>query len=269
MYTYTAVQLQAKTFGELKSIARELDIVPSGDRRCRQSWIDAIVGVELPLLALIENSPSVETESVQDAIALAAKTSPGVDCVQKPKSIAHELLELFKSSVVSIVEPIEPQVQDAIAPAVETSPGVTFSDRFLACYFPPQPEIHYQADADGQLTLLDFEVVATDEPPDPDDFDCFDDFREAMAAWDAENLEPLEVSLDSIVYWAPCPEEWYWPLAEDVQRCPCGAVPAIFCDGSTVTHFAPDRIVLTPCYKHRLADGVSGARSPPGGDAVF
>ncbi|MEG4326732.1 hypothetical protein [Microcoleus sp. herbarium5] len=76
MYTYTAVQLQAKTFGELKSIARELNVVPSGDRRCRQTWIDAIVGVELPLLALIEISPGVETESVQEPIAPVAETSP-------------------------------------------------------------------------------------------------------------------------------------------------------------------------------------------------
>ncbi|MEG5160256.1 hypothetical protein QUB37_07345 [Microcoleus sp. AT3-A2] len=221
MYTYTAVQLQAKTFGELKSIACELDIVPLGDRRCRQTWIDAIVGVELPLLALIENLPAVETD-------------------------------LF---------------QEAIAPAAKTPPGVALSSRFFARYFLPQPEIHYQADADGQLTLLDFEVLATDEPPDPDDFDCLDDFRQAMSVWDAENFEPLGVSLDSMVYWAPCPEEWYWPLAEDVKRCPCGAVPAIACDGSTVTHIAPDRIISIPCYKHRLADGVGAARSPPGGDA--
>ncbi|MEG5105015.1 hypothetical protein QUB69_36480, partial [Microcoleus sp. AT13-A6] len=119
MYTYTVVQLQAKTFGELKSIARELNVVPSGDRRCRQNWIDVIVGVELPLLPPIKISPAVETESVQEAIAPATKTSPGVE------------VEL---------------VQEPIAPAAKTSPGVTFSDRFLARYFPPHPEIHYQAD---------------------------------------------------------------------------------------------------------------------------
>ncbi|MEG4198596.1 hypothetical protein [Microcoleus sp. Pol12A5] len=265
MYTYTAVQLQAKTFGELKSIARELDIVPSGDRRCRQSWIDAIVGVELPLLALIETSSGVETDLVQERKEISGFKG---DRVQERKEISG-----FKVDRVQERKEISgfkvDRVQQPIAPAVETSPGVTFSDRFLARYSPPQPEIHYQVDAGCQLTLLDFEVVATDEPPDPDDFDCFDDFREAMAAWDAENLEPLEVSLDSMIYWAPCPEEWYWPLAEDVKRCPCGAVFAIACDGSTVTHIAPDRIVFMPCYKQRLADGVAAARSPPGGDVLF
>ncbi|MEG4453845.1 hypothetical protein [Microcoleus sp. N9_A1] len=237
MYTYTAFQLESKTFGELKSIARELDIVPSGDRRCRQAWIDAIVGVELPLLALIETSSGSKVDRV------------------------HERKEISGSKVDRVHQPI--------ASAAKTSPGVTFSDRFLARYFPPQSEVHYQADVNGQLTLLDFEVLATDEPPDPDDFDCLDHFCQAMSAWDAENLELLEVSLDSMVYWAPCPEEWYWPLVEDVKRCPCGAVPAILCDGSTVTHIAPDRIVFIPCYKHQLVEGFVGARSPPVGDAVF
>ena len=205
MYTYTAIQLEHKTFGELKAIARELNIVPTGDRRCRQTWIDVLVGVELPLLALIE-----------------------------------------------------------------TSPGVTFSLAFLARYSPPQLQIHFHSDSDGQLSLLDFEVESTNEPPDPDDFHCLDDFYQAMAVWDAENLEPLEISLDSMIYWAPCPEEWYWPpQSEDVKFCPCGAVPAILCDGNTVTHLSPDGIVFVPCYKQQLVEGVAGARSPPGGDAVF
>jgi formate dehydrogenase maturation protein FdhE len=39
---YTATQLEHKTFNELKAIARELNIVPSGNRRCRQTWIEAV-----------------------------------------------------------------------------------------------------------------------------------------------------------------------------------------------------------------------------------
>ena len=213
-----------------------------------------------------------------------------------------------------------------IASVVETPPGVTFSSRFLARYFPVQPEIHYQADVDRQLSLLDFEVELVDEPPDPDDFDCLDDFREAMAAWDAENSEPLAVSLDSFCEWAPCPLEWYEPSDFEVMelsppilfegcanassdtsdffipvfgaagdrtndepptagvgirrpspkppsfpsvsaenRCPCGAMPAAQCDGTTATHIYPDRIIFTPCYKQ--LDAI-GARSPPGGDAM-
>ncbi|MEG5048844.1 hypothetical protein QUB26_30770, partial [Microcoleus sp. B4-C1] len=58
--------------------------------RCRQNWIDAIAGKQPPLLQLLEVSPVVEVESVQEAIehqALdAAKTSPGaqIDPVQEP-----------------------------------------------------------------------------------------------------------------------------------------------------------------------------------------
>ncbi len=93
--------------------------------------------------------------------------------------------------------------------------GVTFSDRFLARYSPPQAQIiHFQSDADGQLSLFDFEVQSEPEPPDPDDFESLDAFREAIARWDTENSEPLAVSIDSMCEWAPCPEEWYWPKAE-------------------------------------------------------
>ena len=90
--------------------------------------------------------------------------------------------------------------------------NITFSPGFLARYSPPQPEnIHYQSDADGQLSLLDFEVESVDEPPDPDDFETLNAFREAIALWDAEHPEPLEVSLNSMSEWAPCPDDWYEP----------------------------------------------------------
>ena len=92
-----------------------------------------------------------------------------------------------------------PCPDDWYEPAGENSPGVevdhfpvlsgfTFSDRFLARYFPPQAEvIHFQSDADGQLSLLDFEVESVDEPPDPDDFESLDAFRQAIALWDSQH----------------------------------------------------------------------------------
>jgi hypothetical protein len=206
MYTYTAVQLQSKTFAQLKLIARELDIVPTADRRCRQNWIDAIAGVNPPLLQLLEVSPAAEA---QQPIIETVENSPGVE------------VDLAQ-------EPIEIQRQEAIAQAVEISPGVesdrhpiltglTFSDRFLARYAPPQAQIiHFQSDADGQLSLLDFEVQSVDEPPDPDDFESLKLFREALALWDWEHNEvspeynePLQVSLDSFSLWGFCPADWY------------------------------------------------------------
>ena len=116
--------------------------------------------------------------------------------------------------------------ESAIAPAAKISlaaepdlnpilTGVCLSDRFLAHYSPPQPEnIRFQSEADGQLSLLNFEVVTESEPPDPDDFESLDAFREAIARWDAQNPEPPAVSIDSMCEWAPCPEEWYEPEAE-------------------------------------------------------
>ncbi|MEG4329356.1 hypothetical protein Q5688_29145, partial [Microcoleus sp. herbarium5] len=145
------------------------------------------------------------------------------------------LLELFKSKA-RIVEnspgaKTEPKLsQSAIDLAAENSPrsesdpnpiltGIPLSDSFIARYSPPQAEIvHFQSDADGQLSLLDFEVESVDEPPDPDDFERLEDFRKVIALWDAEHPEPIEVSLDSMCEWAPCPDEWYEPALSEVME---------------------------------------------------
>jgi|GEM_PF-6930056 hypothetical protein len=92
-------------------------------------------------------------------------------------------------------------------PGVETEP-VILSDRFVASYAPPQRQIHYQIEANGQLSLLDFQVESVvEEAPDPDDFEFLDAFHEAIALWDLQH--PIDISLDSFTYWAPCPDEWY------------------------------------------------------------
>jgi len=331
---YTLEQLQQKTFGELKAIGWELNVLPDGDRRRRESWINAIAGVNPPLLQLLEVSPGVEVDQAQEPIIETVETSPAADTVQaqeppieskfgrivyprpaqgaieqaaknspavevdrvseaivpvaenfpdndapkcfecfddgfiddefgglktcqcnEPKlshqktqsaivpatknisgsrskvSTAHQLLELFKSSAHIIED--SPGVkteatvsESAIAPAAKNyleeesdqNPiltGIPLSDRFVIRYTPPQPEIiHFQSDADGQLSLLDFEVESVNEPPDPDDFESLDAFREAIALWDDQNPEPPAVSIDSMCEWAPCPQEWYEPEAE-------------------------------------------------------
>jgi len=89
------------------------------------------------------------------------------------------------------------------------------------------------------LSLLDFEIESSDEPPDPDDFESLDAFREAIARWDWEHPsssdhcsdhcsdqlpssedndvssedKPLELSLDSFCLWTHCPADWYEPAA--------------------------------------------------------
>ncbi|MEG4842482.1 hypothetical protein [Microcoleus sp. B9-D4] len=65
---YTLEQLQQKNLKELKEIGQQLSVLPDGDRRCRQNWIDALVGVQPPLLQLLETSPGVEVEPVSEAI---------------------------------------------------------------------------------------------------------------------------------------------------------------------------------------------------------
>jgi hypothetical protein len=359
---YTLEQLQQKNIKELKEIGLQLNVLPEGDKRCRQNWIDALVGVNLPLLQLLELSPAasvveqvqpiietvetpsaVEVEPVQTlpieskfgrivypwpaqkSIAQAAQNSPGVevDRVQTPDSVicwecegsgqlsdagvfwdccqcenglislssletkdpdvllfhygttcaAEAFKHLQKKQKLIVLaaqnspgvdpgvdvdraqEPIAQaaqnspgvevdSVQEPIAPVAENSPGVkteatvsesaiapaaknpiltglTFSDKFLARYAPPQAQIiHFQSDADGQLSLLNFEVEFVDESPDPDDFEFLDAFCEALARWDwehnevsPEHNELLQVSLDSFCLWVPCPPDWYEPTA--------------------------------------------------------
>jgi hypothetical protein len=426
---YTLLELESKTFGELKKIGYELNVLPAGDRRSRQSWIDALVNVNPPLLQLLEASPAASVAPVseviepvvedspaasvdpvsepievqaqeapieskfgrivyprptQSSIAEAAETSTGVevDRVQEP---IMETVETFPAASVEVnsvqdiinetwtywekeycawladakwcihqgenkrIEKFLPAcktlrlegmkvgaeycaiwevsecyydfsgfplpvsssfyAQEPIAQAAETSPGVDvdraqepiletvetspgvdlvddelpgycncfgdgyvedefgfvnfcqceteprlghqriqraialaakislkpksdrnpiltgipLSDRFLARYSPPQSEtLHYQltdgykVDTDGQLSLFEVQVVTEPEPPDPDDFESLDAFREAIALWEAQNPELLNVSLDSMCEWAPCPHEWYEPKAENL-----------------------------------------------------
>ncbi|MEG4098918.1 hypothetical protein QUA12_28675, partial [Microcoleus sp. Pol8_D1] len=98
---YTLDELKRKTLKELKEIGYQLNVLPEGDRRCHQNWIDAIAGVNPPLLQLLEVSPVQEPiEPVQDAIEVQA---------QEPIEVqAQEPIE------VQAQEPIEVQAQEPI-----------------------------------------------------------------------------------------------------------------------------------------------------------
>jgi len=344
---YTLLELQTKTLRELKNIGQELNVLPEGDRRYRETWINAIAGVNPPLLQLLEVFPGVEVESVQEPIIETVKSSPAAEAehvqdlpieskfgrIVYPKSTAKPISQneearphfdrieganvhnlgfhpaksdrdsggaknealgsqegdrvlavardgetgrgrVLPDQSIQLVnqaqEPIagvdliddefpeccncfgdgytenqfgsikfcpqcktEPilshqKTQRAIAlaakfsldPKFDRNPiltGISLSDRFIARYSPPQSyNICFQADTDGQLSLLDFEVELVNEPPDPDDFPSIDAFNDAMARWDAENAESLTVSMDSMCEWAPCPHEWYEPKAENL-----------------------------------------------------
>src|SRR5688500_5427217 len=79
MYTYTLLELESKTFGELKKIGYELNVLPEGDRRRRENWINAIAGVTPPLLALLEVSPAVEVQAQEPIIETVASSGVEVD----------------------------------------------------------------------------------------------------------------------------------------------------------------------------------------------
>ncbi|MEG4047806.1 hypothetical protein [Microcoleus sp. Pol17_C1] len=241
---YTLESLQQKNLKELKEIGWQLNVLPEGDKRCRQNWIDALVDKQPPLLQLLEASPAVEP--VQEAIEPVTETIPNAfDIEEFRQTHDAEIESYFQSLVEPPQEPIEskfgrivyphqptelafndeqppnrgdgkgrlesePKVsQSAIVSVVKNPPGVKLSDRFLATYPPYFGDIHYQAEAEtGQLNLLE---PVTDEPPDPDDFETLDEFREAITLWDTQHPELIEIGLDSFCEWAPCPWEWYEP----------------------------------------------------------
>jgi hypothetical protein len=70
---YTLEQLQQKTLKELKEIGHQLNVLPEVDRRCRQNWIDAIVGVNPPLLQLLEFSLAASVEQVHEPIEVQSQ----------------------------------------------------------------------------------------------------------------------------------------------------------------------------------------------------
>jgi hypothetical protein len=239
---YTLEQLEQKNIKQLKEIGHQLNVFPEADRRCRQNWIDAIAGVNPPLLALLEVSLAAPVDRVSEAIEVQAQEPPIESKFGRivypgsaQKLIAQVVETLSSASVDRVSEPIASAAENS--PGVKTEAtaigsaaknpiltGITLSDRFCACYAPPQAQIiRFQSDADGQLSLLNFEIELVDEPPDPDDFQSLDAFREALACWDWEHNEvspqhnevspqhndPLQVSLDSFCLWGLCPADWY------------------------------------------------------------
>ncbi len=192
--------------------------------------VQAIGPIEIqaiePIAPAAETSPGV-SEGVQQTHAAEIESyfnSVEGDRLPNRDDNARDRLEneprMSQSAIVQAVK----NLLDAEADQNPILTNITFFPGFLARYSPPRSEnIHYQTDADGQLSLLDFEVESVDEPPDPDDFEFLNAFREAIALWDlnafreaialwdAEHPEPLEVSLNSMSEWAPCPDDWYEP----------------------------------------------------------
>jgi hypothetical protein len=110
---YTLVELKNKTFGALKKIGYELNVLPAGDRRRRQSWIDALVNVNPPLLQLLEIVPAASVEQVQ----------PIIETVEASPAMEAEPVEVpIESKFGRIVYPRP--AQGAIAQVIQNSPGV-------------------------------------------------------------------------------------------------------------------------------------------------
>jgi len=169
---YTLESLQSKTFKELKDIGRDLNVLPDGDKRCRQNWIDALTGVQPPLLQLLETSPVVEVETVQEP-PLESK----FDRIAYPRPTN-----------------IEPKMsQSAIGLAAKNSLDaggdlLTVADSWNPAEF---GEVLHAVEPTGQMNLLQWD---TSEPPEPDDFDS------VFAFWNAYDRWLLSSELHEIIH---------------------------------------------------------------------
>lgn len=73
---YTLKDLESKSLKELKEIGYQLAKLPTGDRRCRQNWIDAIAEA-------LEVFPTAEVEPTESAIEEVLEVPPGVKLSDK------------------------------------------------------------------------------------------------------------------------------------------------------------------------------------------
>jgi hypothetical protein len=208
---YTLEQLQQKTLKELKEIGWQLNVLPEGDRRCRQNWIDVLAGVQPPLLQLLEVSPAgVETvpeaiEPVQEAIEVQAQEPPlesKLDRIIYPKVAAKPIAPAAETSpgVENFTEADRPPnrgdngrdrleseskvSQSAIVQEVKSldaepdlNPILTSADSWNAAEL---GEVLHATEPSGQMNFLQWD---TDEPPEPDDFDLMVEFHAAYDLW--------------------------------------------------------------------------------------
>ena len=131
---YTLLELESKTLAALKQIGDELNVLPEGDRRYRESWINAIGDVNPPLLQLLETASAEDVQSQELPIIETVEASPageGEQALEPPIESkfgrivyprpAQELLEqAAKTSPGVEVD----RVSEAIVPVAENSPGV-------------------------------------------------------------------------------------------------------------------------------------------------
>jgi hypothetical protein len=85
---YTIKQLEQKTLPELKAIAREFNIVPSGNGSYRQTWINELFySANCPSCRSINSLSALWSKEFADGVTYFGCTN----CDVTP----HELLEIF------------------------------------------------------------------------------------------------------------------------------------------------------------------------------
>ncbi len=230
-----------KTLSELRAIASERGIIPTGHRGHKRTWISAI-----------ENSPGVDRQTAPNNTHEAPNNTTAYFTDEQPPNRGDGKGRI--ESIESSDAPWQPNSEECrmiaemflfaagVGPEIEASDclidasppesGITLSSRFVTLYSPPSTEKQFVPDETGQLSLLNF--TEEEEPPDPDDFEgnmfafwaAYDDWCDRHPDIDVSEFseplsqpsEPIEIELTSMCEWAPCPMEWYEPAPPEVSE---------------------------------------------------
>ncbi|MEG4634656.1 hypothetical protein QUB56_34775 [Microcoleus sp. AR_TQ3_B6] len=202
---YTLEELERKNFAELKQIGDELNVLPEGDRRYRQTWIDAIVGVNSPLLQVLEVSPAEEVQAQEKQVL---EVSPAEEVQAQEQQVLEvspaEEVQAQEQQVLEVSPAEEVQAQEQ--QVLEVSPAEEVQE--------PMIETVEIFPAENQQSQ---EWVDT-EPPNREDYEFREEYDEALKEWrTATNQEaPLESKFGRIVYPKPAEE----PIAQAAKTSP-------------------------------------------------
>jgi hypothetical protein len=165
---YSLESLQQKNLKELKEIGWQMNVLPAGDKRCRQNWIDALADTQPPLLQLLEVSPGVEVQALdatenipadrpiglQDIVNLLS--SRGADSFAIGESVEMSDSRLTRTTDDSFVlfrnEEVEEIQAQALPEAIENSPGVDSKFGRIAYPQPAKSEPKVSQSAIAQTT---------------------------------------------------------------------------------------------------------------------
>lgn len=238
------------SIGQLKKIAADRGIEPTGDKRKHSTWLEALNSpgpIELAIEA-VESSPgAIELlETLSESDSWNPADFGEVSHLTDPSG----QLQLFEFDVDEPPDPDDYPDMFAFWAAYDA-----WCDRTDGGDRPSQPANPPSAIEPIEVPLESF---------------CFWASCEFLETALSPAIGPIEFARRSLAAIESIPESVVEEVSALRDRCPCGAVGyPDSCDGETVTLRLRDRVATVPCFGRDLSRCCVAARSPPGagGDA--